>query len=175
MSVNEEVMRAYEAELLERYDEFDQKVEYLRRIARETATCGANLGAVVVEAEKQHREKLWVWLRNLRADIREDVIKMALRAHAVQRRDPDLDSTGQLAFCLADPDEGRTAGGDAKPELHQADPFAIFNQSVLKTGQTLRSFVTVYPPQKWGDDTRAQVRELLRPILDLAREAGVMV
>ena len=165
--MNEEIaMSQNEAFVLEGIDELARDLDGLREQVRCTVRRGAQVGAVMTELSKQRRVALWVWLRGLREDIREDVVRFAIQSNAKMMKDAMLTNTSQLTFALADPAAFAEAGGVQRPSRLAHDAFADFAQAVARATIKMADFMEEYPAKKWNDQMRMQLKEVLRPLLE---------
>lgn len=158
------VLSPYEAGIVEMYGFVQDSLDELRRQTVETVRHGAQLGACIHEGRRKHRDEFWGWMRGLTPDVREDVVKFALRAYLFRERNPELDDPSQLTFALASGDEPEPTTGEA--QKRDAGEIAALTRQVMSLTAQLNRMKST-PVKRWDPSVKASVREMLRPLVEV--------
>lgn len=162
---------AYQEEIVRLIPETEDALDALRQQIRATVGTGAQLGAMIDEARRAHRDDLWSWLAALPVSASQEIIRFALRAYRAKQKDPTLGDPAQLSFALiGDSAADSTADDSDPPQSSGGGEWVALIKNLQRDLALITRLQQTVPLAQWTPVVRDNVRRALAPYVDLHKK-----
>lgn len=155
----------YAQEFPRLYAEAEHRLASQSELIRENVIHLAQLGAVVITLRGEHKEDFWGYLRTLHPDVRENTIRIALKAYTYRERHPELEDTSQLTFALATGTDTHDQSDHREDNARPDNEIVAITKGFLRLTAQLNRLRRV-PAPSWDPAVRRSIMEHLRPIVE---------
>jgi len=158
---------AFDTELADLLPQWAARIEQLQSTVRQQVAFGAHIGSLIHEGGRGHREDFWEWLRSLHPAVREDHVRIALKAYHFRAKHPELEHVSQLTFALSCGESSARDPDDIAPDkAREGTEFSEITTVCMRlTAQINRLQRT--PVKQWDPAVKRSLKELLRPLMEV--------